>query len=625
MKPKFLATALLLVPLVSRAGVTLTVDTSRTIGTVDEKLYGQFLEHIYHSCNGGLWGDLVWNRSFEEKASRDADPTASSHTPFRHWNSYGGCVVTADCDHALNGDTAAKLHATGGEESGVEQAPFCIRQGETYRGSCWVRGTASGGLVARLLDGPKVLAEIKLPSPTGEWTEIHLEFRPAADADQATLRIGTSGAADFWLDQVSLMPESWRKDGGFRPDLLQAVAALRPAVLRWPGGSYVSTYRWKNGIGPQAERRAAPNAMWDDRDVNSLGTDEYIALCRKIGAKPLIVININHRGGEETRGEYIQEACDWVEYCNGPADSKWGRVRAANGHPEPYRVTWWEIDNEVWQMEPEDYARCVNRFADAMKQVDPSISVIAGGSGQFGKRWNKGDPTVIRDCADKIDYLSVHAYENPDRFNDGLPRAERFITSLGKLIAESKNPKLRLFFSEWNAQSTDWRTGLYAGGILNTFERSGTVTMATPALFLRHVSATKWDNALINFDHKSWFPAPNYVVMKLWRDHYAPNLLATTGDTAPLNLVATRDAARNTCHLKVVNPTNEPVTAKIRFTGPFHPTAATFDVVAPGSPEARNTLENPHTVQPAPAPAAVTGDTLTITLPPLSAGAASVK
>ena len=161
-------------------------------------------------------------------------------------------------------------------------------------------------------------------------------------------------------------------------------------------------------------------------------------------------------------------------------------------------------------MKPADYAHWVTQFAGAMKRVDPSISIIACGSGQLGKRWNDGDRTVIEQCADTIDYLSVHVYENPDRFDAGIANAEQFIQSRIKYIAESKNPRLQLFFSEWNAQSTDWRTGLYAGGILNTFERSGAVGMATPALFLRHVSAKKWDNALINFNQKSWFPAPNY-------------------------------------------------------------------------------------------------------------------
>lgn len=150
-----------------------------------------------------------------------------------------------------------------------------------------------------------------------------------------------------------MMPKSWAKAGGFRPDLLQAVAELRPPVIRWPGGCYASWYRWKEGIGPQHKRQSFPVEVWEDRDVNSLGTDEFIALCRKVGAEPLFVITLGF--GEFPRSypnvtadELLQDALDWMEYCNGPADSKWGKVRATNGHPEPYNVKYWELDNEVW-------------------------------------------------------------------------------------------------------------------------------------------------------------------------------------------------------------------------------------------------------------------------------------
>lgn len=604
--------------------VNLTVDTARVTGQIDEKIYGHFLEHIYHSCNGGLWGDLIWNRSFEEAQSKPRQAGDDERSPFRHWRIYGPGSSVSDRDKPLNSEVSAHLHALNGE-TGLEQTPIRIIKGETYRGSIWARGTAEKGLVVRLLNGQKKLSELVLPPPSSEWHEYPIEFKPGVSLDNATLQIGLRGAGDVWFDQISLMPESWRTDGGFRPDLLKAVGDLRPAVIRWPGGSYVRSYRWKHGIGPQARRQANPNAMWDDKDVNSLGTDEYISLCRKTGAQPLIVVNINPYGTYDSRPEYLKDACDWVEYCNGPVTSQWGKLRAVNGHPEPYHVRFWEIDNEVWKMKPEDYVRCVIQFAGAMKKIDPDISIIAGGSGQLGKRWNEGDLAVIGQCADKIDYLSVHQYENPDRFGQGIARAEEFIQSRMKLIASSKNPHLKLFFSEWNAQSTDWRTGLYAGGILNAFERSGGVGMATPALFLRHVSAGKWDNALINFDHKTWFPAPNYVIMKLWRDHYAPQLLGIEGEHGPLNIVATRTAQGDICFLKVVNPSTDTVAVNLKFASPFKPTSATMDIVAPGSLQARNTLENPQAIKATTCQLKPEGSVIRFSMPPLSAAVVSVK
>ncbi|MBM4091379.1 MAG: hypothetical protein FJ276_18435 [Planctomycetes bacterium] len=445
-----------------------------------------------------------------------------------------------------------------------------------------------------------------------------------APSDAATFEVAVRGTGTVWLDQVSLMPESWRKAGGFRPDLLKAIAELRPPVIRWPGGCFASPYRWKDGIGPQHKRRPHPQNMWDDKEVNSFGTDEFIAMCRAVGAEPLIVVNIGtpEWNRDVLDNDFLQEVVDWIEYCNGPADSTWGQVRAANGHIEPYGVKYWEIDNETWHMGARTYAEWVNRFAPAMRKADPSIQLAACGSAGYGDdanglAWNR---VVIEQCADKIDYLSIHHYESPDRFADGPVAYERFFQRTANLIEKSKNPDLKIYVSEWNAQSTDWRTGLYCGGLLNAFERSGDVlTVGGPALFLRHVSASGWDNAFVNFDHRTWFPAPNFVVMKLWRDHYAPRRVALDGDAGPLNVVATKSADGDTLFLKAVNPTDDarPITLAVRASAI---TGATLRLVAPGALTARNTLDAPGAVAVKSAPIEHDGQKAHFALPPMSCG-----
>jgi alpha-N-arabinofuranosidase len=326
----------------------------------------------------------------------------------------------------------------------------------------------------------------------------------------------------------------------------------------------------------------------------------------------------------DKRPRYIQEACDWLEYCNGPATSTWGKVRAANGHSEPYHVKFWEMDNETWNMKPDDYAQAVREFAAAMKKVDPSITIIACGSGQLGKAWSGGDTAVIHQCAEQVDYLSVHHYESPTKYAAGPATAEKFWRSLGQQIAASKNPKMRLFVSEWNAQSTDWRTGLYAGGALNMFERCECVGMAAPALFLRHVSAKAWDNSFINFDHRGWFPAPNYVVMKLWRDHYLPLRVALDGDAGQLNLSATKSEDGRKLVLKAVNPTEQAVTVAVEVKGAFSVGQEQGTVVAAESLEARNSLDKPDAIRPVAAHAETSGQTIRITLPRWSAGVLAI-
>jgi alpha-N-arabinofuranosidase len=363
---------------------------------------------------------------------------------------------------------------------------------------------------------------------------------------------------------------------------------LRPPLIRWPGGTFVAGYNWKNGIGPQ-EKRVGKNG-WDELDPLSFGIDEFIALCRKAGAEPLICVNVGLN-----KPELVRDACDFIEYCNGAVTTKWGAVRAAHGHREPYNVKQWEIGNEMWSIGATNYVEIVRQFVPPMKKADPTIQVSVCGNISFDLQWNAA---VIAGCAELTDYLSIHHYESPARFADGPAKYAAFWRETGKLIAASKNPQMKLFVSEWNASSTDWRTGLYCGGLLNEFERAADlVTMATPALFLRRVTAPDWDNAFINFDSCAWFPAPNYVVMKLWRDHFAATRLAVDGDAGPLNVVATRSDDGRTLWLKAVNPSAEPRPVKLAVTGGFQLAGATLKLVAPDDLNARNSLAQPDAVR----------------------------
>jgi alpha-N-arabinofuranosidase len=313
--------------------------------------------------------------------------------------------------------------------------------------------------------------------------------------------------------------------------------------------------------------------------------------------------------------------CDWIEYCNGPADSKWGKVRASNGHPRPYNVKYWEIDNETWHMGAEAYAEAVRTFAPAMRQVDPSIKLAACGSGGYGRGASDWNGVIVERCADLINFLSIHHYENPDNYAQGPRSYEQFFRRTGSLISQSKNPDLRIYVSEWNAQSTDWRTGVYCGGLLNAFERCGDIVeIGGPALFLRHASARSWDNAFINFDHRTWFPAPNYVVMKLWREHYAPNRIQLDGDAGPLNAVVAKSADGKTVYLKVVNPTGESVPVTLTVEKDFTVGKATMQIVAPDSLGARNTLDEPGKVHPVSHDVKADNQTITFTMPRWSAG-----
>jgi alpha-L-arabinofuranosidase len=558
-------------------------------------------------------------------ASLDGKPLLES-TPStaRHWAFYGNGGAALDAQQPLNSEVS--LHLTGTEgESGIVQTGLRLTRNDRVRGSLWVRGVEPHGVVVRLLDGKKPLTETTLPPPTTAWREYSFDFIPSVTLNNASIQIGVKEKADVRLDQVSLMADSSRETGGFRPDLLQAVAAIKPPIIRWPGGSFIANYRWKDGIGPQSKRGIYPATIWDDRDTNSLGTDEFIALCRRLGAEPLLVINIGHRDNRGLeRPAYIQEALDWMEYCNGPADSKWGKLRAANGHPKPYNVKYWEIGNETWTMGADAYVQAVKDFVPQMREKDPSVMIaVCGGHNTSAGNEGNWDETLLQGDVTKLyDYLSIHHYENADRFGEGVQDFDDHFVYLRGLIRTSQNPKIKLYVSEWNVrEASDWRCGLYAAGLLNVFERrSDVVEIGGPALFMRHVSAPRWDNAFINFDQTGWFPAPNYVVMKLWHDNFAPNLLAADGDGKGVNFTATKSEKGDKVYLKAVNPGKIAATVKVEMTGGVKPGRATMQLVSPGSLGSRNSLEHPSAVAPKAAQASLQANTVIFTLPPISAG-----
>ena len=599
----------------------LSVEPGKVVGQIDEKIYGQFFEHIYHSANGGLWGEMVWNRSFEELPDNVA----------KYWQSYGDGrgELTGD---AFNNDHCLMIESGSGNETGVEQSPFFIEKGQVYHGSLWVRGDARGGLVVRLKDGDKQLAELPLAAPVEDWGEYVFDLLPDGSANNATLQVGIKNEGKIWLDQVSLMSNSARKTGGFRPDLLEAIADLRPPIIRWPGGAYATYYRWKDGIGPQYKRRKFPRYMWGDQDINSLGTDEFIELCRRVRAEPLIVVNIGVEDQGPSRAEFAQEARDWVEYCNGSVASKWGRVRAANGHREPFNVKYWEIDNEVWGMGLEPYCKAAAEFVTAMKTVDPTIKVAVLGGGEQDmkgeKEFNglKWDTTVIEKCGVYADYISLHYYEH-GLFDVGPANYEAYFELLSEVIEKSANPDMKIYCSEWNMLYTnDMRSGLYAGGLLNVFERqSEYFKIGGPALFLRHASAPDWDNAFINFDHYRWFPGCNYIIMKLWRDHYTPNRIELSGDMGKLNAVATKSTDGITLYIKAVNPTDKAIGVRLSVEESFEVESASMQLIAPDSLDANNSLDNPDAVRPVRAKVESLGQQIKFNMPRWSAGVVTIK
>ena len=498
----------------------LPVDVDLAMAPIDPRIYGHFLEHINHSVVDGLFAEQIRGCGFEG---------GDFQTYWTRFSESGG-VDVAEVEFQ-NGKKSVRLRVDSGR-AGIRQDRLFVDGGREYNGSVWVkREQGLPQLTLRVLSSKgDPIATVPLAAAGPEWQEVRYSFTSPVRDTQASVEIAATGTGALLIDFVSMMRADVRRDGMLRPDLLQAVRDLAPPFIRWPGGSFASTYKWKDGIGPYVSRGYHPNVFWGGySDYYGFGTDEFLGLCRKLGAEPLIVLAAPGTGAEQ-----VQYAMDWVRYLNDPPTTEWGRHRAANGHPEPYGVRLFQIDNEPMNngFTPERYAEIVNVYGSSLRAVAPQAQIVACGQKRSNDmEWSE----KIIDLAGKnFDVLGVHNYEyEPPNFETGLRRIRDYLARLRDYIRTSSHPQILIGVLEWNlARTYDWRAGLHAAGSLMVYEEiSPELVMSCPALLMRNTTDDPTWTSFIYHDHVSWFPGGAYPVEKLFREHYAERLLASTSGT----------------------------------------------------------------------------------------------
>ncbi|MEP6756523.1 MAG: alpha-N-arabinofuranosidase [Chthonomonadales bacterium] len=499
----------------------LLVDTDRVSAPIDKRIYGQFLEHINHSVADGLFAEQIRGAGFEGEDFKT------------YWDSFSdrGRVEIADLDFQ-NGRKSVRLAAEGGH-AGIRQGRLFLDTGIKYDGSLWVKrekGSPQLTLQFKSANGEQIASIPLSVSGTG-WQEIPYSFTSSVRDTQASIAIVLTGHGTVLVDFISMMRADVRREGMLRPDLLQALEGLQPSFIRWPGGSFASTYKWKEGIGRYAARGYHPNTYWGGySDYFGFGTDEFLGLCQKLHAEPLITL-----AAPSTKAEDVAYAMEWVHYLNDPATTEWGRMRAANGHPEPYGVKYFQIDNEPMNngFTPERYAEIVNVYGERLRAIAPQARIVACGQKRSSDMdWSE---TVIDLAGKNFDILGCHNYEyEPENFETGIRRIHDYLEKLRDYVLISKHPHIEIAVLEWSLQHTyDWRAGLHAAGSLIMYEElSPGLTMTCPALLMRNTTDDpKW-TASIYHDHVSWFPGASYVVEKLFREHYAERYLASATGAA---------------------------------------------------------------------------------------------
>ncbi len=591
----------------------LMVDTDRAEARIDARIYGQFLEHINHSVEDGLFAEQIRGAGFE------GDDFKTYWQPF----SDRGAVTIADVDFQ-NGKKSVRLNVNGGR-AGIRQGRIYLEAGYKYDGSLWVKREAgSPELTLRILSSQgNQIASMPLPVSGSGWQEAPFSFANPVRDTQGAIEIAASGTGAVLVDFVSMMRADVRHDGMFRPDLFGALRDLRPAFIRWPGGSFASTYKWKEGIGRYAARGYHPNTFWGGySDYYGFGTDEFLALCRKLNAEPLIVLPAP--GAHPDQVEY---AMDWVHYLNDLPTTEWGRRRAANGHPEPYGVRFFQIDNEPMNngFTPESYAAIVNLYGSRLRDISPEARIVACGQKRSTDMdWSE---KLIDLAGSNFDILGCHNYEyEPDNFETGLRRIRDYLAKLRDYVRASAHPAIEIAVLEWSLQHTyDWRAGLHTAGSLIMYEElSPGLAMTCPALLMRNTTDDATWTSFIYHDHVSWFPGAGYVVEKLFREHYAERRLAsTTGvfrdirdranffnqistmkpeawQPGAVDAIATASADGRRIVIKAVNYQAERNTLLVRLQGAGAPgkAVATLHTITAGLTDS-GSLERPNAIAPA--------------------------
>ncbi len=568
----------------------ITIQTDQPGITISPELYGIFFEDINYGADGGLYAELVQNRSFEFKG-------ADALFAWSRVEAGGGQVSWAVADqqplHPQNPHYLSLTITQPGTGSGIANSGFGgvpVRAGEKYRFSMHAR--ARDGAVMPLsvqligADGA-VLGKAKLDAPGPNWTKQSATIKSRKTDPRAQLVLLAGGAGTLDLDMVSLFPsDTWKgRENGLRKDLVQMLVDMKPAFMRFPGGCIVegkdlaNAYRWKDTIGDVAERKANWN-RWQIAMPKAqapqyyqsygLGFFEFFQLCEDLGANPLPVLNCGMSCQFMDKqfvpvselDPWIQDALDLIEFANGPATTTWGAKRAQMGHPKPFNLKFLGVGNEQWG---HDYFDRYAKFHATLKAQHPEIELVTSAGPGPDDQWFKLAWDRLK--TQPADIVDEHYYKQPEWFLNNVERYTGY---------DRKGPKI--FAGEYAAHTAGWdgdnRCNLYAAlseaAFMTGLERnSDVVKMASYAPLFAKSGNVQWAIDLIWFDNTRVYGTPSYYVQQLYSRNRPSRLLPARVDGAPKTFYTTagKSADSKTLILKAVNVSPTPLPATVALPG----------------------------------------------------------
>lgn len=604
-------------------------------------MWGVFFEDINLGADGGIYAELVKNRSFE------------FDEPWMGWkkleNGVEGTYLLVNDSKRKGNKRYLRLNNTSNLKLGLQNEGFRgmgVKAGEAYEFSLQYQSTAKGMTIhVELLDPQnKIIGAAELPlDPVGSWSEAAVKFPVNQTTDKAKLNVWFTGEGTLDVDMLSLFPvDTWKgRRKGLRKDMVQMLADMKPGFIRFPGGCIVegrdlaNRFQWKKTVGPISERELIIN-RWNTEFKHRLTPDyfqtfglgffEYFLLAEDIGATAVPILNCGmacqYNTGEvvplDELDEYVQDALDLIEFANGSTATKWGKLRAEMGHPEPFHLKMLGVGNENWGPQ---YIERLAIFKKALNEKHPEIKIIASsGTDPEGDRFDFLDDKLR---AMNIDIIDEHYYRPPSWFLSSASRYDNYNRNGAKIFAgEYASHTTR---PNGPGKST-WEAALSEAAFMTGLERNGDVVeMASYAPLFGHVDGWQWSPDLIWVDNLQVYGTPSYQVQKLYATNRGTAIIPIMRDGESvagkdsLYASAVYDEASKELIVKVVNYNSQPkkvnldVVSKKKLTATAHlVTLANADL------NVSNSLEEPLNIRPKESTVVYNGKKLVNTLAPYS-------
>ena len=531
------------------AQVVINVDAQKQGPAISPTHYGIFYEDINHAADGGLYAELIRNRSFEDdlmapgsRGRRGAGRQQEGAPRITSWSAQGQARISLTQKDLLNNVQHNALDVTvSGKGDGVRNEGFWginAVKGRKYQLSFFIRSEQGyqGNLTAQLVsqDGKVLASTPVMVNAKSGWQKVSAQLTATADDARAQFLLTADRAGQFQLDVVSLFPPTFKnRPNGMRPDLAQMLADMHPRFMRFPGGCFVegqqspdNAFRWKRTIGPIEEREGHANVNWGYRTSDGIGFHEYLQLSEDLGAKPLFVVNVGiwHGGCDpyDQIDSWIEECMDALEYANGPVTSKYGKMRADNGHPAPFNLEYIEIGNENYNFnmqnnsdQSDHYPERYIQFYKAIKAKYPNVKCIGN-----VESWSTDNPSWRNEHP--VDMVDEHYYRNPrwfaDRFNkyDSYPR-DRHKIYVGEYAVTSQ-------FGDIGNLNAALGEAVYMMGMENN---SDVVVMNSYAPIFVNENDARWRPDMIRFNSRDCMGTPSYYVQQLFPNNIGTRVLKT--------------------------------------------------------------------------------------------------